>query len=116
MKTQPSSFLLLATRQRRNPTLSIDVRNGGEGTHFGNRELHACTVVMRAGQAGEAIAEAVRKFCRVMCTHPRLPAGPLFGANDWNYAYGKNTAAGILRDADLIAPRWLPQARRDLTL
>ena len=23
--------------------------------------------------------------------------------NDWNYAYGKNTAAGILRDADLIA-------------
>ena len=102
VKTQPSAFCFWQ-RDSEGITLSIDVRNGGEGTHFGNRELHACTVVMRAGQAGEAIAEAGRKFCRVMCTHPRLPAGPLFGANDWNYAYGKNTAAGILRDADLIA-------------
>jgi alpha-galactosidase len=38
-----------------------------------------------------------------MCAAPRLPAGPLFGSNDWNYAYGRNDADGILRDADLIA-------------
>lgn len=38
-----------------------------------------------------------------MCDAPRLPAGPIFGVNDWNYAYGKNTATGILRDSDLIA-------------
>ena len=34
---------------------------------------------------------------------PRLPATALFGSNDSNYAYGRNTAAGILNDADLIA-------------
>ena len=38
-----------------------------------------------------------------MCTVPRLPAGPLFGSNDWYYAYGQNTADGILQNADLIA-------------
>ena len=34
---------------------------------------------------------------------PATCAGSIFGVNDWNYAYGKNTAKGILRDADLIA-------------
>jgi alpha-galactosidase len=38
-----------------------------------------------------------------MCPNPRLLKGSLFGINDWNYTYGKNTATGILRDADLIA-------------
>ena len=39
-----------------------------------------------------------------MSTNPRLlPKNSIFGSNDWNYAYGKNTASGILRDADLIA-------------
>jgi len=33
------------------------------------------------------------------------PEGSLFGVNDWNYAYGKNTSAGILRDADLRSIR-----------
>jgi len=26
----------------------------------------------------------------------------MYGSNDWYYAYGKNTAEGILRDADLV--------------
>ena len=55
------------------------------------------------GLAGEQIWRAGQKFCKLMCSNPRLPAGPIFGVNDWNYAYGKNTATGILRDADLIA-------------
>ncbi len=99
--TQPSAFCFWQ-RDNEGVTLSIDLRNGGEATRLGSRELHACTVVTRMGRRGESIWRAGQEFCRLMCPAPRLPKEPLFGVNDWNYAYGKNTAAGILRDADLI--------------
>jgi alpha-galactosidase len=101
-KTQPSAFCFWQ-RDTEGVTLSIDLRNGGESTELGNRELHACTVVSRVGAKGETIWRAGHEFCRIMCPAPRLPREPLFGVNDWNYAYGKNTASGILRDADLVA-------------
>lgn len=102
VKTQPSAFCFWQ-RDPEGITLSIDVRNGGEATELGNRELNACTVVTRMGAKGETIWRAGKEFCGLMCRTPRLPEDSLFGVNDWNYAYGKNTAAGILRDADLIA-------------
>ncbi len=102
VKTLASAFCFWQ-RDPEGVTLSIDLRNGGEATELGARELLACTVVSRTGVKGETIARAGQEFCRAMCATPRLPKEPIFGANDWNYAYGKNTAAGILRDADLIA-------------
>ena len=102
VKTQPSAFCFWQ-QDTEGITLTIDLRNGGEPVALGQRQLHACTVVARKGSREEPLAHAAREFCRVMCPAPRLPKGALFGSNDWNYAYGKNTAAGILRDADLIA-------------
>ncbi len=102
VKTQPAAFSFW----QQDPdgiTLTIDLRSGGEPVALGQRQLHACTVVTRKGLPGEPLADAAQKFCRVMCPAPRLPQGALFGSNDWNYAYGKNTASGILRDADLLA-------------
>ena len=102
VKTQPSAFCFWQ-RDDRGITLTVDIRNGGEPTELGTRELHACTVVSRSGAAGETIVHAGAEFCRMMCSAPRVPATPIFGVNDWNYAYGKNTSEGILRDADLVA-------------
>jgi alpha-galactosidase len=102
VKTSPSAFCFWQ-RDAEGVTLSIDLRNGGDAAELGSRELHACTVVTRMGPAGEPIWHAGQEFCRLMCPAPRLPAGSIFGVNDWNYAYGKNTAKGILRDSDLIA-------------
>jgi alpha-galactosidase len=51
-----------------------------------------------------------------MCAKPRLPKSPLYGSNDWNYAYGKNTAEGILRDAELIASLAPSNASRPYTV
>lgn len=84
-------------------TLTLDLTSGGEPVALAERQLHACNVVTRKGSPEEPLAHAARKFCGMMCPSPRLPKGALFGSNDWNYAYGKNTAEGILRDADLIA-------------
>jgi alpha-galactosidase len=85
-------------------TLWLDVSNGGGGVELGARSLDAATVVHRPGKAGESAMEAARTFCRTMCDRPRLAAQPIYGSNNWYYAYGKNTsAASILKDAGLMA-------------
>ncbi|MBW8745977.1 MAG: hypothetical protein JF584_00235, partial [Acidobacteria bacterium] len=84
-------------------TLWLDVRNGGDGVNLGSRVLKAATLVARRGNGGESIPNVLSAFCRTMCPSPRLPKTTVYGSNDWYYAYGKNTAEGILRDADLVA-------------
>jgi alpha-galactosidase len=85
-------------------TLWLDVSNGGGGVALGERRLEAATVVERKGQPGEPALEAARAFCRTMCDQPLLPAKPLYGSNNWYYAYGRNTSAeASLRDAALMA-------------
>jgi alpha-galactosidase len=84
-------------------TLWFDVRNGGEGVHLGARVLKAATLVARRGERGESIHTSLSAFCRSMCPSPRLPKSAVYGSNDWYYAYGRNTADGILQDAELVA-------------
>jgi alpha-galactosidase len=84
-------------------TLWLDVRNGGEGVALGTRVLKAATLVARRGERSEPIHSALSAFCRTLCPSPRLPKSTVYGSNDWYYAYGKNTAEGILRDAQLVA-------------
>ena len=85
-------------------TLWLDVSNGGGGVELGSRRLEAATVVHRPGKPGESPMEAARGFCRTMCDKPRLAAQPIYGSNNWYYAYGKNTSTeSILKDAALMA-------------
>lgn len=88
---------------RQGISLWLDVSNGGMGVMLGQRALHAATVISRKGASGEDPLESVTALCRKLCPTPRLPQGPIYGTNDWYYAYGKNTAAGILRDTELVA-------------
>jgi alpha-galactosidase len=85
-------------------SLWLDVRNGGSGVRLGQRTLHAATVVCHRGAAGESPFESARRFCRAVCAGPRLPASPVYGGNNWYYAYGRNcSAADIERDSALMA-------------
>jgi alpha-galactosidase len=85
-------------------TLWLDLRNGGNGVHLGPRVLDAAEIVLRKGSAGEQPGAAIHAFCATMCAgRPTRPMPPIFGSNDWYYAYGKNTASQIERDADLVA-------------
>jgi len=84
-------------------SLWLDASNGGDGVQLGSRRLHAATVVSREGKPEEPAIESARAFCREMCEKPRLPVSPLYGSNDWYYAYGKNSAKDTLRDAELMA-------------
>jgi alpha-galactosidase len=84
-------------------SLWLNVSNGGSGVELGDRELLAAMVVSRAGRLGEDALAAAKAFCATMCDAARPAPRVIYGSNDWYYAYGKNTAAQIERDADLMA-------------
>jgi len=83
-------------------TLWADVRSGGAGVELAGRTLTVCDVVSRQGRPGESAFAALRAFCRQMCPTPRPVTQPVFGSNDWYWAYGKNSAATVLADAQHI--------------
>lgn len=83
-------------------SLCADVRSGSEGVELGERTLDVCDVVCRAGHPSESAFDALHAFCRQMCSNPRLPAAPVYGSNDWYWAYGNNSADSVRRDARTI--------------
>jgi alpha-galactosidase len=102
VKTQPAAFCFWQL-DHEGISLWADIRNGGMPLKLGKRQLEVATIVSRAAASGETPFAAAHAFCQTMSSAPRMPAEPLCGSNDWYYAYGQNTADGILRDADLIA-------------
>ena len=83
-------------------TLWLDVRCGGEGVRLNGRRLPAARVVCRK-YSGIRPFEAARRFCHVMCTDPLLPDAPVYGANNWYYAYGRSCRGEVLQDAAYLA-------------
>ena len=102
VKTQPRTlcFWQLDTE---GASLWLNLSNGGSGVSLGQRTLAACTIVSRRGEGEEDPTAALHAFCRQMCSQPTLSVPPVFGTNDWYYAYGRNTARQILDDTDFIA-------------
>jgi alpha-galactosidase len=84
-------------------SLWADVRSGSRGVELGLRVLEVCDVVCRAGRVGESAFAALHAFCRQMCPNPRLPSKPVYGSNDWYWAYGNNSASSVRADASHIA-------------
>lgn len=84
-------------------SLWADVRSGGVPVELGDRTLSVCTVICREGKGGESPFAAAQAFCRTLCPQPRLADHPIYGTNDWNYAYGNNSANLIATISRLIS-------------
>lgn len=82
--------------------LWLDLRNGTKGVLLRNRTLHAATVVSTEYE-GISAFDAARKFCAEMCSDPLLPPDPVYGGNNWYYAYGNTSHQEVLDDCDCIA-------------
>jgi alpha-galactosidase len=102
VKTQPRS-LCFWQLDSDGVSLWLNLSNGGSGVKLGQRTLTAATIVTRRGTPGEEAAGALRSFCHQMCAQPTRKFQPVYGTNDWYYAYGNNTAEQILDDTDFIA-------------
>lgn len=83
-------------------SLWLDVRAGGVGVQLGQRQLEAATVVARRGSCEETPFQVAVLFCRMMCDHPLMPARPVYGSNNWYYAYGNSSHEQILADTRLL--------------
>lgn len=83
-------------------TLWMDIRNGGSGVLLGGRTLEVATVVFEKYIDISAF-EAAQSFCRVMCDDGIFPEKPVYGSNNWYYAYGNSSHEEILRDTALVA-------------
>lgn len=83
-------------------TLWLDIRNGGAAVRLNGRVLQAATVVFQDFD-GLSDWEAASRFCHTMSPAPLLPSEPVYGFNNWYYAYGKSSHADILKDSALLA-------------
>lgn len=97
-------------------SLWLNVCNGGAGVELGERELLAATVVSRRGLPGEEPLAAAKAFCAKLCDRARQAPSVIYGSNDWYYAYGKNSAEQIVRDAELIASVAPAKGERPVTI
>ncbi|AZN41597.1 alpha-galactosidase [Paenibacillus albus] len=82
--------------------LWMDIRNGTLPLQLGNRALEAATVVFSHNENHDPF-EALTSFCSIMCPSPNIPKDPVYGGNDWYYAYGNNSEELILEHTRLIA-------------
>lgn len=87
-----------------NLQLNLDTRNGGNGVLLGERTLAAADIVTTKNRGAENAFATVRRFCRQMCDQPRAVKQPVYGINDWYFAYGNNSADLILKHTALLAP------------
>lgn len=82
-------------------TLFLDVRCGGIGVQLNNRRLSVAQIIcMQATNISSF--EAAHTFCHLMCTDPIFPKIPVYGSNNWYYAYGNSSEAEILTDTDYV--------------
>lgn len=81
--------------------LRLDLRSGSRPLRVIDRRLHVCSVVSQSSLTGRPFA--LDGALHALCDHPRLAAEPIYGVNDWYYAYGHNTADQILDDSKRAA-------------
>lgn len=103
VKTGPAAFCAWVLSEGR-MSLVLDTRNGTAGVNLGSRKLKAAEIVTIKSKSGENAFATTRRFATIMCDKSRLPKEPVYGINDWYFAYGKNSADLIMEHTNLIAP------------
>lgn len=79
-------------------TLRLDLRNGTQGVRLAGRTVKAATVVCASYEGISEFEAGLPLLARVMCGDPILPERPVYGGNNWYYAYGKSSRSEILGD------------------
>lgn len=86
-----------------NIELTLDTRCGGDGVLLGKRHLHAAGIVATKNIQGESLFATTQRFCKLMCDKPLLPKQPVYGINDWYFAYGDNSYDLIIEHTKMMA-------------
>lgn len=82
-------------------SLVLNLTCDSRGTDL-KEPLLACEVVELVGEEGEDAYLVASKFASIMCDKPVLPKTPVFGTNNWYWAYGDLSRDLILKEADYL--------------
>lgn len=102
VKTGAASFCFWQLSQGK-LSLTIDTRSGGNGVQLGDRKLEAAEIVTIKSKAHETPFQTTRHFTKLMCNAARMPKKPVYGINDWYFAYGNNSEKLILDHTTLMS-------------
>lgn len=103
VKTNPNSFVFY-TVDSEGFNVWIDVRCGAKGVCLNGRELLIGEFVYyKEDGSFEDAFDFMHKFCVKLCDHPIFPAHPVYGSNNWYYAYGNSSEKQILEDTKILA-------------
>ena len=97
-----SGALALWSADSEGITLWLDLRCGNQGVILNGRSVDAAEVISGEYTGISAFA-AARELCKKMCTDPIFPAQPVYGGNNWYYAYGNSSHEDILADSLRVA-------------
>ncbi len=82
-------------------TLFLNLLNGAEGVRL-QAPLIACEVLQKEGKLGQDSYTVAAEFSKVICDSPVLPKEPIFGVNNWYWAYGKISRESVLEETDYL--------------
>lgn len=82
--------------------LTLDTRCGTRGVRLGGKTISA-KLVSAESKEGENPFAFAKRFCKILCPNPILPDRPVYGGNNWYYAYGQSSEQEILLDSEVIA-------------
>ncbi|MCY9670465.1 hypothetical protein M5X11_37160 [Paenibacillus alginolyticus] len=84
-------------------TMYADVSCGSQGVQLGERKLEVAVLVDMHSELELSPFMAAQAFCKIMCERPLMPSYPVYGGNNWYYAYGNSTHDKILEDSRFIS-------------
>ena len=82
-------------------TLFLNLTSGKNGTDL-KEPLVACEVVEMLGKEGEDSYKVAKRFARLMCDAPKATKAPIFGVNNWYWAYGNISHKSIMDETDYL--------------
>lgn len=82
-------------------SLWMDLRCGASGVILRGKEIHV--EVVEASSDERNAFQLTKVLCKVMSDTPIFPEEPVYGSNNWYYAYGKSSDRQILKDTELVA-------------
>lgn len=100
VKVRPSAMCFWQT-DTAGITLFLDVRCGGNGVKLNGRTLKAAEIAAVRMEDCTSF-EAASAFCGILCSDPVFPKYPVYGSNNWYYAYGDSSEEEILADCDYL--------------
>ena len=80
-------------------TLFLNLCSGKRGTDL-KEPLLACEVTELFSDEGESAYAVAKRFSTKLCDAPVLPKEPIFGVNNWYWAYGKISKESVLYETD----------------